>query len=192
MTCWYILCTFVLYSYLSKNSWANIFATIEGTQKWNFQLMIKQQADPQPLRRQKSKNRTTMKQLRKEICKSWETGKSAWVQFLARRIANWLRRRFLPEEILYNRRQNRAPKFWIFVLTLGIMSMYVILIYVIIPMYSIDGLHLTSWRACWRYNIKEYVNSIVGSSRRGWLTLSATSPEIGSKLRILITSVTIL
>ena len=29
--------------------------------------------------------------------------------------------------------------------------------------YCIDGLHLTSWRPCWRYNTKEYViNSIVG------------------------------
>ena len=43
----------------------------------------------------------------------------------------------------------------------------------------IDGLHLTSWRPCWRYNTKKYViNSIVRSSRRGWLTLSATSREI--------------
>ena len=34
----------------------------------------------------------------------------------------------------------------------------------------IDGLHLTSWRPCWRYNTKEYfISSIVGSSRRGWL-----------------------
>ena len=50
----------------------------------------------------------------------------------------------------------------------------------------IDGLHLTSWRPCWRYNTKEYViNSIVGSSRRGWLTLSAISQEIDCKPRIL-------
>ena len=35
------------------------------------------------------------------------------------------------------------------------------------------------------YNTKEYVvNSIVGSSRRGWLTLSATSQEIDCKPRI--------
>ena len=52
----------------------------------------------------------------------------------------------------------------------------------------IDGLHLTSWRPCWRYNTKEYViSSIVGSSRRGWLTLSATSREIDCKPRILNT-----
>ena len=50
---------------------------------------------------------------------------------------------------------------------------------------AIDGLYLTSWRPCWRYNTKEYViNSIVGSSRRGWLTLSATSQEIDCKPRI--------
>ena len=49
----------------------------------------------------------------------------------------------------------------------------------------IDGLHLTSWRPCWRYNTKEYViNSTVGSIRRGWLTLSATSREIDCKPRI--------
>ena len=49
---------------------------------------------------------------------------------------------------------------------------------------AIDGLHLTSWRPCWRYNTKEYViNSIVGSSRCGWLTLSATSREIDCKPR---------
>ena len=49
----------------------------------------------------------------------------------------------------------------------------------------IDRLHLTSWRPCWRYNTKEYViNSIVGSSRRGRLTLSATSREIDCKPRI--------
>ena len=51
--------------------------------------------------------------------------------------------------------------------------------------YIIDGLHLTSWRPCWRYNTKEYViNSIVGSSRRGWLSLSTTSREIDCKPRI--------
>ena len=51
--------------------------------------------------------------------------------------------------------------------------------------YPIDGLHLSSWRPCWRYNTKEYViNPIVGSSRRGWLTLSATSQEIDCKPRI--------
>ena len=51
---------------------------------------------------------------------------------------------------------------------------------------SIDGLHLTSWRPCWRYNTKEYViNSIVGSSWRGWLTLSAISREIDCKPRII-------
>ena len=34
----------------------------------------------------------------------------------------------------------------------------------------IDGLHLTSWRPCWRYNTKEYfISSIVESSRRGLL-----------------------
>ena len=50
---------------------------------------------------------------------------------------------------------------------------------------TIDGLHLKSWRPCWRYNTKEYViNSIVGSSWRGWLTLSATSREIDCKPRI--------
>ena len=43
---------------------------------------------------------------------------------------------------------------------------------------DIDGLHLTSWRPCSRYNTKKYVaNSIVGSSRRGWLTLSVTTQE---------------
>ena len=51
---------------------------------------------------------------------------------------------------------------------------------------SIDGLHLTSWRPRWRYNTKEYfINAIVGSCRHGWLALSATSPEIDCKLRIL-------
>ena len=51
--------------------------------------------------------------------------------------------------------------------------------------FSVDGLHLTSWRPCWRYNTKKYViNSTVGSSRRGWLTLSATSREIDCKPRI--------
>ena len=50
---------------------------------------------------------------------------------------------------------------------------------------DIDGLHLTSWRPCWRYNTKEYaINSTVGSSRRGWLTLSAISREIDCKPRI--------
>ena len=40
----------------------------------------------------------------------------------------------------------------------------------------IDGLHLTSWWPCWRYNTKEYViYSIAGSTRSGWLTLSAAS-----------------
>ena len=50
----------------------------------------------------------------------------------------------------------------------------------------IDGLHLTSWRPCSIYNTKEYdiINSIVGSSRRGWLTLSAISREIDYKRRI--------
>ena len=50
-----------------------------------------------------------------------------------------------------------------------------------------DGLHLTTpWRLCWRYNTKEYViSSIVGSSRRGWLTLSDASREIDCKPRIL-------
>ena len=49
----------------------------------------------------------------------------------------------------------------------------------------IDGLHLTSQRPCWRYNTKEYViNSIVGSSWRGRLTLSAASREIDCKPRI--------
>ena len=39
----------------------------------------------------------------------------------------------------------------------------------------VDGLHLTSWRPCWSYNAKEYIiSSVVGSSRRGWLTLCAT------------------
>ena len=52
--------------------------------------------------------------------------------------------------------------------------------------FPIDGSHLTSWRLYWRYNTKEYViNSTVGSSRRGWLTLSAISREIDCKLRIL-------
>ena len=48
-------------------------------------------------------------------------------------------------------------------------------------------MHLTTpWRLCWRYNTKEYViSSIVGSSRRGWLTLSDASREIDCKLRIL-------
>ena len=47
----------------------------------------------------------------------------------------------------------------------------------------IDNLYLTSWHL--RYNTKEYViNSIVGSSRRGWLTLSATSQETDCKPRI--------
>ena len=42
--------------------------------------------------------------------------------------------------------------------------------------YLIDGLHLTSWRPRWKYSRKEYViSSIVGSSRRGWLTLSSTN-----------------
>ena len=50
----------------------------------------------------------------------------------------------------------------------------------------IDGLPLTSRRPCWRYNTKEYViNSIVGSCRRAWLTLSAASREIDCKPRIL-------
>ena len=50
---------------------------------------------------------------------------------------------------------------------------------------QIDGLHLTSWRPCWRYNTKEYfISSIVGSSRRGWLVLCATSREMDCKLRI--------
>ena len=50
---------------------------------------------------------------------------------------------------------------------------------------TIDGLHLTPRRACWRYNTKEYViNSIVGSSRRGWQTLSATFRETDFKPRI--------
>ena len=56
-----------------------------------------------------------------------------------------------------------------------------------IPIQAIDGLHLTSWRPCWRYNTctKEcIINSIVGSSRSGWLTLSATSREIDCKPRI--------
>ena len=49
----------------------------------------------------------------------------------------------------------------------------------------IDGLHLTSWWPCWRHNTKEYIiNSIVGSSRRGWLTLIAISREIDCKPRI--------
>ena len=43
---------------------------------------------------------------------------------------------------------------------------------------DIDGLHLTSWRPCSRYNTKKYVtNSIVGLSRRGWLTSSVTTQE---------------
>ena len=50
---------------------------------------------------------------------------------------------------------------------------------------QIDGLHLTSWWPCWRYNTKEYlISSIVGSSRRGWLVLCATSREIDCKPRI--------
>ena len=50
---------------------------------------------------------------------------------------------------------------------------------------QIDGLHLTSRRPCWRYNRKEYViSSIVGSSRRGWLTLSFAFREIDCKPRI--------
>ena len=33
---------------------------------------------------------------------------------------------------------------------------------------------ITSRRPCWRYNTKEYViSSIVGSSRRGWLTIGS-------------------
>ena len=60
-------------------------------------------------------------------------------------------------------------------------------------MSPIDGLHLTSWRPCWRYNAKEYViNSVVGSSRRRWLTLSATSREIDYKPRIGIQASTII
>ena len=52
---------------------------------------------------------------------------------------------------------------------------------------NIDGLHLTSRRPCWRYNTKEYViSSLVGSSRRGWLTLSSASREIDCKPRIVI------
>ena len=51
----------------------------------------------------------------------------------------------------------------------------------------IDSLDLTSWRPCWRHNTKEYViSSIVGSCRRGWLTLCATSREIDCKPRIFI------
>ena len=51
--------------------------------------------------------------------------------------------------------------------------------------YEIDGLYLTSWRPCWKYNTKDYViNLIVGSGRRGWLTLSATSREIDCKPRL--------
>ena len=49
----------------------------------------------------------------------------------------------------------------------------------------IDGLHLTSWRPCWRYRTKEHViSSIVGSSQRGRLTLFAISREINCKTRI--------
>ena len=49
---------------------------------------------------------------------------------------------------------------------------------------TIDDLHLTSWRPCWKYNTKEYViSSIVGSTQRGWLTLSAMSREIDCKPR---------
>ena len=52
-------------------------------------------------------------------------------------------------------------------------------------MLLIDGLHLTLWRPCWRYNTKEYaINSIVGSNWCGWLTLSSISREIDSKPRI--------
>ena len=47
---------------------------------------------------------------------------------------------------------------------------------------TIDGLRLTP---CWRYKTKEYViSSIVGSSRRGGLTLSVISQEIDCKPRI--------
>ena len=51
---------------------------------------------------------------------------------------------------------------------------------IILPVHCIscpiDGLHLTSRRPCWRYNTKEYIIScIVGSSRRGWLTLESLS-----------------
>ena len=53
---------------------------------------------------------------------------------------------------------------------------------------SIDGLHLKSWRPCWRYNTIEYfISFIVGSSRRGWLTLSGASRKIDCKPRIVET-----
>ena len=69
-----------------------------------------------------------------------------------------------------------------FRLTLGFISSGILFI---ITGTSIDGLHLTSRRPCCRYNTKEYVISpIVGSSRRGWLTLSAASREIDCKPRI--------
>ncbi len=51
---------------------------------------------------------------------------------------------------------------------------------------SIDGLHVTSWQTCWRYNTKEYfIIAIVGSSRRGRALLSVLSHEIDCKRRIL-------
>ena len=48
---------------------------------------------------------------------------------------------------------------------------------------NIDGLHLTSWPPCWRYNTEGICYLL--HWRRGWLTLSATSREIDCKPRIL-------
>ena len=58
----------------------------------------------------------------------------------------------------------------------------------VIGHYFIDKLHFTSWLPSWRYNTKGYViNSIIGSSRRLWLTLSAATPcEVDCKPRIVI------
>ena len=49
----------------------------------------------------------------------------------------------------------------------------------------IDGLHLTSWQACWRYNTKKYVINFIACCRRWWLTLSAISREIDCKPKII-------
>ena len=43
----------------------------------------------------------------------------------------------------------------------------------------------TPFPPCWRYITKEYfIVPIVGSSRRGWVTLSAVSQEIDCKPKI--------
>ena len=61
-----------------------------------------------------------------------------------------------------------------------ILFMNILIIYLCKLMFAFD---LMAPR--WRYNTKEYViNSIVGSSRRGWLILYAISREIDCKPRI--------